>query len=51
MLIRDTKNATRIMARKLLGKKIPVKPTQMKENMEKCLRMRCGKNILGIMSI
>jgi hypothetical protein len=41
MLIRDTKNATRIMARKLLEKKIFVKPIPMVENMEKCLRMRC----------
>jgi len=41
VLIRDTKNATRIMARKLLGKEIFVKPIPMEENMEKCLRMRC----------
>jgi hypothetical protein len=41
MLIRDTKNATRIMVRKLLGKKILVKPIPMEEEMEKCLRMRC----------
>jgi len=51
MLIRDTKNATRIMTRKLLGKKILVKPIPTEENMEKCLRMRCWQNILGIMSI
>jgi hypothetical protein len=41
MLIRGTKNATRIMARKLLGKKILVKPTPMEENMEKYPRRRC----------
>jgi hypothetical protein len=41
MLIWDTKNAIRIMARKLPGKKILVKPTLMEENMEKCPTKRC----------
>jgi hypothetical protein len=40
MLIRDTKNATRIMVIKFLGK-ILVKPIPKEENREECLRMRC----------
>jgi hypothetical protein len=41
MLTRETKNAPRILARKLLEKQVFGKPRTMEENMEKCFRMRC----------
>ena len=46
MLIRDKKNATRIMARKLLGKKILIKPMPMEQTYGEMYRVQSPTNAL-----